>query len=228
MGGREVIEQLLVGGRLLQRVELLPVQVLQQRVPQQVRRRPSPARWPGSASRPASWRPATGARPSRARSRPGVDLADDDRAGAARPGGSSRPARPGRPRRRPAGAVAGWARWRPTGTSSKYAPATGAGRPAAGGGVMVGDRVQGAGVPGRRRGRPAGPRFAVRPGAGLTPARPGPPAPGAAGTAAGAVGISAPSPLPSPRFGCGIVSPRSRRALAGAMPTHMLPGAAPS
>ena len=36
MRGREVVQQLLVGGRLLQRVELLAVQVLDQRIAQQV------------------------------------------------------------------------------------------------------------------------------------------------------------------------------------------------
>ena len=36
VGGAEVVEQLLVRGRLLQGVELLAVQVLDQRVPEQV------------------------------------------------------------------------------------------------------------------------------------------------------------------------------------------------
>ena len=57
VGAAEVVEQLLVGGRLLQRVQLGAVQVLQQRVAQQRRRRRSPGRWPGSCrARPPGWR----------------------------------------------------------------------------------------------------------------------------------------------------------------------------
>ena len=63
VGAAEVVEQLLVGGRLLQRVELRAVQVLQQRVAQQVvvgrvaddrgdRARARPAARPASAARP--------------------------------------------------------------------------------------------------------------------------------------------------------------------------------
>src|SRR6266516_5546286 len=53
----EVIEQLLVGSRLLKRVELLPLQILDQRIPEQVIVRGTPddsrdVRQPGSLTGP--------------------------------------------------------------------------------------------------------------------------------------------------------------------------------
>ena len=118
VGAPEVVEQLLVGGRLLERVELGPVQVLQQRVAQQgvVGRLADDRRdglEPGLLRRPAS-----AARPSPARTAV-ADGADDDRLQQADLADRVRPARPSRPRRRPCAAGAGWARSRRRGSPAK-------------------------------------------------------------------------------------------------------------
>ena len=100
----EVLQHLLVRRRLLQWVELGPVQVLQQGVPQEiVTLGLADDRRDDGQARPAAT-PATGAPPSPARTdrRPGVG---PRWAGAVRPRRSSRRAPPWRPRRRRSGAA---------------------------------------------------------------------------------------------------------------------------
>ena len=53
VGEVEVLDQLLVGGRLLERVEVLAVEVLDQRLLERAERRRRRARWPGWSASPA-------------------------------------------------------------------------------------------------------------------------------------------------------------------------------
>ena len=112
VGAAEVLEQLLVGGRLLERVELGAVQVLQQRVAEHVGvvggpdDRGDPLE-PGLLGGPP---PALAHDQLVARRTPPPGPAGPRSAGAGPPRGSSGRARPSRPRRRPGAAARGSAR----------------------------------------------------------------------------------------------------------------------
>ena len=122
VGAAEVLQQLTVGGGLLQRVQLGPVQVLQQRVAEHHVVAGVPHDGRDASARPARGPPAAlahhqlvGALAPMGAPRP---------AAAARPRGSRRPARPSPPRRRPPAAAAGWVGCWSRGSSAKQAPAT--------------------------------------------------------------------------------------------------------
>ena len=106
LGAAEVLQHLLVGGRFFQGVQLGPVQVLQQRVPQQVvvlgaahdRR---------DRVRPAAWEARQRRSPITSSNRSPPSGRDHD--GLEQPTSRiDRPARPSPPRRTPCAAAAGW------------------------------------------------------------------------------------------------------------------------